>query len=1539
MADRVFIFHDTTDNFRAFRFDGTAETSENWSPGFDTISGAAADAARIVVLDTSVSPAVARFFNAAQTRQANRDITMNSSDVYSGIVLTDTHLVAINRTANKLEYYDLATKAYDSTKDVALPTRSPPEFFSGICRHENFLYLVSHNDSTYAPRIYKRNLDGSAVSDWAGQTATTALTIFATNDRLNTVRKNGGHWDRFDFDGTADTVINTIGGGLWAASYTTFESTAPPPTPAVTGQLLSYTPALAIEIEGVDVTDRVTRDRQGKWEPITVGQSLDYPESRTFRSSGLSFNLDNEDGDFDYSKPNNFFVRHSRPAHGRGAQVLVRLGRSRSELTPAFAGQISEVQTSLQNTKARIKVHDISVKLRQNVVENFGQEITRRITDFDGVSVNYDDLDPIFYFPAWGLPIARNSVSVVVHEAGGDMDINIVDTVATTGVLSNRNAEVDYNRGLIRFEAPPDDEADTEITATWKVDHKYKRPDFLIRSLLRHSGIQTELGITDDKAARFGIEQALVSHPTDPHFSSHGRPYPQENGVVRWIRRDDSGDTPVWGMIQDQRYLEYDEYQDEYKVIADLPEESGLEGTVNVNYGRYLPDESFVVPYSGDIRPGSYALSSLLGVGATDDRIYFLSSNSSRHGSLNLRNKVYLSATLRDGTPVLTERHELDIPETEVGGRAGLSIYDRHAYIGYMRSGEFRLRVYNLASGNRASDREFSVTYRGSWTVNSIDVKANGIYAIFTTSSPNGTFLKFFSLAGVEDTSQSHRTSNARARDDETQVARNDNHLFVIRSEDIRAFTPAGVRDTESDITHTADYTNQSNETTYAVEATNTRLYIYSEGVVQGRWRGNLWAYDLGIPVDFGGFVPYQFDSADSDTTFFLCANNTQGNAVSQSTLRKVKVYKHVRSTNRWTDPLNETTGQPQLSHAYKMGGDVTYVADNRKNFAVIRRNNKTLVFYRRVQASASGIAYYNDTDGTVTDVYSENHAGAEDYGLPYSMDFALDIRNDGIYVYTFVVRYTLETDGDFNGGTLKVYRKRVEPSGTQTEIYSETFTKSSSEEDYPVSVSDLILADNRSKFYFVLEYHGEGDRPGKAELCTIGKSGGGSRTVLKTYDNPLVGARSPAERNGSYFYLEGGWVRQSKDDPLDDTIPDDQHHYPNEGGTLIEIASDNSILDHGIVWRSATKQDSPDPENEDGVYDGWGRFNAVLSNMIVDDRDNLHFVAGYGSPYNITENLPFSSNREPVPALSNYHWLQWGQDLATKIASFPTSGVRVWQLIQELAQLMNWEVGFGPGVRKVEAIQALHSMISDWGANASLFFRPRTILPAKLRTGISASGTPSTIALSDTGLPAEASEFPVPPSGERYAVIIDKEIFSYTGVNPDSQGRVLTGIQRVQNGSTAAAHAKDASVYFVDYFASGEIGTTLVLITSRSLDFVNLRNDVNVNYGEAVYPAKNQRSIDENGEFTFNLQNSLLSKDDKAWAALIGDTYLNELSSLKELLQFSLVFSPTLEPGQLAVVYQVDRLRIEFKLFRLLQRQHQIPRWQTSVTAIEIIP
>ena len=519
----------------------------------------------------------------------------------------------------------------------------------------------------------------------------------------------------------------------------------------------------------------------------------------------------------------------------------------------------------------------------------------------------------------------------------------------------------------------------------------------------------------------------------------------------------------------------------------------------------------------------------------------------------------------------------------------------------------------------------------------------------------------------------------------------------------IRVFTHTG-----SEIT----YLSISTPNSYSVGlfVTGSRLYDSNRTV-----------YSLSQSANYHSFTPYQFATHDFNSFYVLTTNTLRGDITQDTAFNRNRVQKYVLSTNTWTTILSPEKGYPQLAQPYDLTNDIGIYADNRKNFAVIRRNNKTLIFFRDAQASSAGISYFNETDNTVTNVHTESWTGSSNQGLPYSMDFALDERSDGIYVYTFVAKYVL-TDSTFTSATLKVYRERVEPSAAQSEIFSETFTGTSDTDEYPISVSDIILADDRSKFYFVLEYHSESaTEAGKSELCEIAKSGSGSRTVLKTYNNPLLGARSPAKMGSRYFYLEGQWVRLTSDD---DAIPD-KNYYPDSGGHLIEINADNSIIDHGIVWRSRTKLDSPNPDPEDPQYDGWGLHNAVISNMVADNRDNLRFIAGYGLPYQINNNLPTADITGAIPDESNFVWVQWGQDLSTKIPSFPTNGRRGWELIQQLAQLMNWEIGFGPAMGKVDAVQAAEASITDWSANASFFFRPSTILPAKLRTAITASRNP----------------------------------------------------------------------------------------------------------------------------------------------------------------------------------------------------------------------
>ena len=680
--------------------------------------------------------------------------------------------------------------------------------------------------------------------------------------------------------------------------------------------------------------------------------------------------------------------------------------------------------------------------------------------------------------------------------------------------------------------------------------------------------------------------------------------------------------------------------------------------------------------------------------------------------------------------------------------------------------------------------------------------------------------------------------------------------------------------------------------------------------------------------VDLSHFIPWQFDTDDFDTFFFLCSNNAQGNIFTQTTLNKVQVLKYVVSSGTWSTILNEATGQPQLSHPYWLNRFYP-VSDNRKHFQVINKNGDDLLFYRRARETVSAISVWNDTAETVTDVYSISHSATDNEGLPYSMDFALDDRSDGIYVYIFQVKHTLDNDGNLNSATINIYRKRVEPDGTQTTIYTEAIAGTSLDEDYPVSISDVILADDRDKWYFVIDYFGEGDRAGKSELCALPKAGG-TRTVLKTYNIPTLSVRSPVKLENRYLYLEGGSVRLPRTDRTDFSLPEDERHYPNESGRLIEIESDDTITDHGVVFRSGTKLDSPDPDIDTDQYDGWGLHNSIVSNMAADRRDNLHFIAGFGLPYEIEKNTPRTRNAEPAPDLDNFIWVQWGQDFATKIATFATQDNIAWDLIQKIAQLMNWEIGFGPRKTKVDALQERVTSVSDWSANASVFFRPRTIIPARLRTAL-AAGTLGSIFLDFIGVPAEILEFPVPPAGEVYKIVIGNEIFSYTSAAVSGQGVELSGISRSVDGSVAGTHAADSDVLFVDAVIR-DSASSLIGIDSKSIDVNRIYNSIVIGDADDGYRADDAASIEQNGKRTLRINPSFLNVSSDTWSALLPAEYLRRFKDYRYTMSVRVPYSPSFELGQLVVLKTGRGFVSDYEKFEVMRITDNLQNYQTTL-------
>ena len=176
----------------------------------------------------------------------------------------------------------------------------------------------------------------------------------------------------------------------------------------------------------------------------------------------------------------------------------------------------------------------------------------------------------------------------------------MVDAVNTDGTLSARRAEVDYQRGLLRFEAAPLDGEGTTITAQWRIALQSKRLDTLARLTLDNAGILERIGITPTSLRGFSIEKTPITAQSNA-FSSHGRPFAQSVGVARWMVPGDDG---IFFAI-DNALVQYDEALDEYEEIAQVPDDDKYseQALTPGGYGEeVIEDESTMLDITGPFK-------------------------------------------------------------------------------------------------------------------------------------------------------------------------------------------------------------------------------------------------------------------------------------------------------------------------------------------------------------------------------------------------------------------------------------------------------------------------------------------------------------------------------------------------------------------------------------------------------------------------------------------------------------------------------------------------------------------------------------------------------------------------------------------------------------------------------------------------------------------------------------------------------------------------------------------------------------------------
>ena len=377
-----------------------------------------------------------------------------------------------------------------------------------------------------------------------------------------------------------------------------------------------------------------------------------------------------------------------------------------------------------------------------------------------------------------------------------------------------------------------------------------------------------------------------------------------------------------------------------------------------------------------------------------------------------------------------------------------------------------------------------------------------------------------------------------------------------------------------------------------------------------------------------------------------------------------------------WT-PIDGANPSAEHFFEYRRPTDATvqrdYVADNRKGFVV----ESGYLYYVFGDGSEYGIRRVNLFNNVVSTVISQTVSNSVTSAA--SWDFVIG----GTNLYAFVCQRPLNPSSKW----LRVYRMGLDGSGS-TEIFAEEFSASLRHE--PVMVSDVVV--RGTNFYFVLMFSRDEARVGFSELCQLSTSGG-TRFKLKDYENSLYAARSlVVHSEGSdqnIYFVEGTWLSAISEYPTTD-----------DAGHLGRIDPHGMVVDLGPVWQSF----------RDSGGTGFGHHASFASNL-HSDGESLHLISGYGllaDPSALPNVRTIQSrNNSITEALDNWVWLQYGKKLATKISVFPTNDKTVWSLLEELARVCDFELGWTSGQDEIEDFKQTypHFILLPKGY---MFFRPR---------------------------------------------------------------------------------------------------------------------------------------------------------------------------------------------------------------------------------------
>ena len=207
----------------------------------------------VAVIDQSSGSRAIRFWNSSFTRQATSDFDLNSSsDSYQGLGITDTRILVLNSTQNRIEFYT-HSGTYQSSENISLPSNS----WTGMIVTDDRILVTRYvsNTTTYIDFYTHAGVEQADEQIEVDPNGVYhALGI--TDDRYYIVHQSNRRAYAYDFSRSRQSSDDITGLPTdTAASFTTFEPADATITLSTTDTDIRAGDTVTIDIDStIDIT-------------------------------------------------------------------------------------------------------------------------------------------------------------------------------------------------------------------------------------------------------------------------------------------------------------------------------------------------------------------------------------------------------------------------------------------------------------------------------------------------------------------------------------------------------------------------------------------------------------------------------------------------------------------------------------------------------------------------------------------------------------------------------------------------------------------------------------------------------------------------------------------------------------------------------------------------------------------------------------------------------------------------------------------------------------------------------------------------------------------------------------------------------------------------------------------------------------------------------------------------------------------------------------------------------------------------------------